>query len=110
MTVPFLTASLWGLVRVVDCHGSNPGRFQRFSPWNYFIGGSSNLVKPVLASGSRRGLYSVVCHSVRTVDAWLSRNKSGNVLAQGHNTVTLVRLELGPLGLESSTLSLRSYL
>ena len=77
MTVPFLTASLWGSVRVVDCHGLNPRRIKRFYPWNYFIGGSSNSVTPVLASGSHRGLYSVVCHSVRTVDARLSRNKKG---------------------------------
>ena len=44
VTVPFLTASLLGLlfsdmVRVVDCHAgvlsSNPGGPKRFSSWNY---------------------------------------------------------------------------
>ena len=38
------------MVRVVDCHagvlGSNPGGPKRFSPWNYFTGGSGNSVAP----------------------------------------------------------------
>ena len=38
------------MVRVVDCHagilGSNPGGPKIFSPWNYFTGGSGNLVAP----------------------------------------------------------------
>ena len=47
VTVPFLTASLLGLlfsdmVRVVDCHtgvpGLNPGLPKDFSLWNYFNG------------------------------------------------------------------------
>ena len=65
VTVPFLTASLLGLlfsdmVRVVDCHagvlGSNPGGPKRFSPWNYFTGGSGNSVAPEAASGSGSGI------------------------------------------------------
>ena len=64
----------------------------------------------MLASGSRRGLYSVVCHSVRTVDAWLSRNKRGNVLAQGHNTVTLELAAPGSRVQHSINESLRSHL
>ena len=84
------------MVRVVDCHagvlGSNPGgpkRFspwnyftggsdnsnpggpKRFSPWNYFTGGSDNSDAPESASGSGSGLYLVV------VDARLSGNKRG---------------------------------
>ena len=47
------------------------GRTQRFPPWNYFTGGSSNSVAPESASGSSSGLYSVV------VDARLSGNKRG---------------------------------
>ena len=50
------------MVRVVDCHagvlGSNPGRPKRFSPWNYFTGGSGNSVAPESASGSGSGLYT----------------------------------------------------
>ena len=38
------------MARVVDCHagvlGSNPGGPKLFSPWNYFTGGSGNLVVP----------------------------------------------------------------
>ena len=63
------------MVRVVDCHtgvlGSNPDGPKRFSPWNYFTGGSDNLIGPELASGSRSGVYLVVA------DAWLSGNKRG---------------------------------
>ena len=61
------------MVRVVDCHtgalGSSPGGPKRFSPWNYFTGGSGNSVAPESASGSGSGLYTVV------VDARLSGNK-----------------------------------
>ena len=61
------------MVRVVHCHegilDSNPGRPKRFSPWNYFTGGSGNLVVPESASGSGSGLFSVV------VDTRLSGNK-----------------------------------
>ena len=65
VTVPFLTASLLGLlfsdmVRVVNCHarvlGSNPGGPKRFSPRNYFTGGSGNSVAPESASGIGSGL------------------------------------------------------
>ena len=35
--------------------GSNPGRPKRFSPWNYFTGGSGNSVTPESASGSCSG-------------------------------------------------------
>ena len=63
------------MVRVFDCHagvlGSNPGRPKRFSPWNYFTGGSSNSVVPESASGTGSGLYTVV------VDDRLSGNKRG---------------------------------
>ena len=63
------------MVRVVDCHtgvlGSNPGRPKRFSPWNYFTGGSGNSVVPESASGSGSRLCTVV------VDGWLSGNKRG---------------------------------
>ena len=48
------------MVRVVDCHagvlGSNPGGPKRFSPWNYFTGGSGNSGAPELASGSGSGI------------------------------------------------------
>ena len=48
------------MVRVVDCHagvmGSNPGGPKRFSPWNYFTGGSGNSAAPELASGSGSGI------------------------------------------------------
>ena len=60
---------------MVDCHagvlGTYPGGPKRFSPWNYFTGGSCNSVVPVSASGSGKGLYTVV------VDARLSGNKRG---------------------------------
>ena len=60
---------------MVDCHtgvlGSNPDGPQIFSPWNYFTGGRGNLVAPESASGSVKGLYTVV------VDARLSGNKRG---------------------------------
>ena len=63
------------MVRVVHCHtgvlGSKPGGPSRFSPWNYFTGGSGNSVAPESASGSGSGLYSVV------VDTQLSGNKRG---------------------------------
>ena len=61
------------MVRVVDCHsgvlGSNPGGPKRFSPWNYFTGGSAYPVASESASGSGSGLCTVV------VDTWLSGNK-----------------------------------
>ena len=63
------------MVRVVDCHtgvlGSNPGGLKRFSPWNYFTGGSGNSVAPESASVSGSGLCLVV------VDARLSGSKRG---------------------------------
>ena len=63
------------MVRVVDCHAgdldSNPGRPKRFSPWNYFTGGSGNSVAPESASGSNSWLYTVM------VDGRLSENKRG---------------------------------
>ena len=63
------------MVRVVDCHtgvlGWNPGGPKRFSPWNYFTGGSGNSVAPESVSWSGSGLYTVV------VDARLSGNKRG---------------------------------
>ena len=63
------------MVREAYCQagvlGSNPGRPKRFSPWNYFTGGSGNSVGPESASGSGSGLYTVV------VDARVSRNKRG---------------------------------
>ena len=41
---------------MVDCPagvlGSNPGGPKIFTPWNYFTGGSSNLVAPELALGA----------------------------------------------------------
>ena len=58
------------MVRVVDCHAGVLGS-NRFSPWNYFTGGSGNLVAPESASGSGSGLYTVV------VDVRLSGNKRG---------------------------------
>ena len=46
---------------MVHCHvgvlGSNPGGAKRFSTWNYFTGGSGNLVAPESASGSGSRLY-----------------------------------------------------
>ena len=64
------------MVRVSDCHagvlGSNPGGSKRFSPRNYFTGGSGFSVAPESASRSGSGLYSVV------VDARLSGNKRGH--------------------------------
>ena len=63
------------MVKVVDCHarvlGLNPGWPKRFSPWNYFTGGSGSSVAPESASESSSGLYTVV------VDAPLSGNKRG---------------------------------
>ena len=63
------------MVRAVDCHagvlGSNPCRPKRFSPWNYFNGGSDNSVMPESASGAVAG------YTVGTVDARLPRNKRG---------------------------------
>ena len=60
---------------MANCHtrvlGSNPGGPKRFSPWNYFTGGSGNSVAPESTSGSGSGLYTVV------VDARLSGNKKG---------------------------------
>ena len=50
---------------------------QRFSPWNYFTGGSGNLVASELASGSGSGLYTVV------VDARLSGTKRGKSVVTG---------------------------
>ena len=48
------------MVRVVDCHAgvpdSNPGGAKKFSPLNYFTGGSGNSVAPELASGSGSGI------------------------------------------------------
>ena len=49
--------------------GFESWRTQRFSPWNYFTGGSGNSVAPESFSRSGSGLYSVV------VDARLSGNK-----------------------------------
>ena len=94
MTEPFLTASLLGelfsdMVRVVDCHagvlGSNPGRPKRFSPLNYFTGGSGNSVAPESASWSGSGLYTVV------VDAWLTGVKRGGECSDSaiHNSLTV---------------------
>ena len=49
---------------MVDCHtgvlGSNPDGPQIFSPWNYLTGGRGNSVAPESASGSVKGLYTVV--------------------------------------------------
>ena len=65
------------MVGVVDRHagvlGSNPGGPKRFSPWNYFTGGSGNSVAPEAASESGSGLYTVV------FDARLTGNKRGRV-------------------------------
>ena len=48
------------MVRVADCHagvlGSNPGGPKRFSPWNYYTGGSGNSGAPEGASGSGSGI------------------------------------------------------
>ena len=40
--------------------GFESWRTQRFSPWNYFTGGSGNLVAPESASGRDSGLYTTV--------------------------------------------------
>ena len=62
-------------------------RTHRFSPWNYFAGGSGNSVAPELASGSGSVLYLVV------VDARLSGNK------RGKSVVTVPFLTTSLLGL-----------
>ena len=63
---------------MVNCHtgvlGLNPGGPKRFSPWNYFTGGSGNSVVPESASGSGSELYTVV------VDARFSGNNRGKSL------------------------------
>ena len=65
------------MVRVVYCHagvlGSDPDRPKRFSPWNYFTGGSGNWCPswPLGAVGA-----ILHCMSAGTVEARLSRNKS----------------------------------
>ena len=77
------------MVRVVDCHtgvlGSSPGGPKIFSPWNYFNGGSGNLVAPESASGSGSELYSDVG------GARLSGNRKGK-------TVTVLFLTARLLG------------
>ena len=61
---------------------------QNISPWNYFTGpgGSGNLIVPESASGSGRGLYTVV------VDAPLSGN------TRGESVVTVSFLTASLLG------------
>ena len=77
-------------LRVANCQagllGSNPGGPKRFSPWNYFTGGSGNSVAPESASGSGSGLYTVV------VDAPISENK------RGKSVVTVLFLTASLLG------------
>ena len=68
----------------VDPHLFLPLDEARFSPWNYFTGGSGNSVTPEAASESISGLFLVV------VDAQLSGNKRRKSVA----TVTFLTASL----------------